>query len=75
MDGSGIETGCGRNFAHLPDRRWPHPASYGTVSGLFPGVNRPGCDVDHKPASRAEVKERVDLHFYFTFKTSWPVLG
>jgi hypothetical protein len=62
MDGPGIETGCGRKFAHLPDRRRAPPSLlwYGyRVS--FPGVNRPGCDVDHKPASSVEVVERVEL--------------
>jgi hypothetical protein len=27
-----------------------------------PGVKRPGCGVNHTPPSRAEVKERVELH-------------
>jgi hypothetical protein len=32
------------------------------VSVSFPGVKRPGRGVDHKPPSRAVVKQRVELH-------------
>ena len=30
--------------------------------GSFPGVKRPGRNVDHPPPSSAEVKERVELY-------------
>ena len=43
-------------------------------TGSFPRVNRPGRGVDHAPASRAEVKERIELYFYSSFGPSWPVL-
>jgi len=36
-----------------------HPASYTMSTGSFPGVKRPGRDVDQPPTSSAEVKERV----------------
>ena len=36
-----------------------HPASYSMGTGSFPGVKRPGCDVDLPPPSIAEAKERV----------------
>ena len=42
---------------------------------VFPGVKRPGRGVDHPSTSRAEVKERVELYFYYSFGPSWPVLG
>jgi hypothetical protein len=32
----------------------------------FPGVKQPEGGVDHPPPFSAEVKERVELHFYFT---------
>ena len=41
-----------------------HPASYTMGTGSFPGVKRPGCDVDHPHSFSAEVKERVELHLY-----------
>ena len=49
-------------------------------TGSFPGIKRPGRDVDHPPPSSAEVKERVELCLYsplvacssstFTFSSS-----
>ena len=44
-------------------------------TGSFPGVKRPGRGVYHPYPSSAEVKERVELHLYFSFRPSWPVLG
>jgi hypothetical protein len=41
-------------------------------TGSFSGVKRPGCGVDHPPASSAEVKERVELHLYSTF---WAIVA
>jgi len=32
---------------------------------FFPGVKRPGRDVDHPTLSSAEVKERLELYLYF----------
>ena len=52
-----------------------HPASYKMCTGFFPGVKRPGRDVDHPTTSSAEVKERVEPHLYSPSGPSWPVLG
>jgi len=41
-----------------------HPVSYTKDIGSFPGVKRPGRDVDHPPPSRTEGKERVELYLY-----------
>ena len=38
-----------------------HPASYKT----FPGVKRPGRDINHPPPCSAEVKEGVKLYIYY----------
>jgi len=35
-------------------------------TGSFPGVKRPGRDVDHPASSSSEVKERVELYLYST---------
>ena len=43
-----------------------HPASYTMGTRSFPGVKRPGGDVDHPLPSRAEAKERVELYIYST---------
>jgi len=43
-----------------------HPASYTMSTGSFPGVKRPGHDVDNPPPSIAEVKEKVELYLYST---------
>ena len=42
---------------------------------LAPGLNWPGCSVDHPPPSSAEVKERVELYLYSLAGSSFPVLG
>jgi hypothetical protein len=52
-----------------------HSASYTMGTGLFSGAMRPGCVVNHPPASSAEVKERVDLYFSSHFGSSRPGLG
>jgi hypothetical protein len=41
------------------------PASYTMRIETFPGVEWPGRDVDHRPPSIAEVKEKVELYLYF----------
>ena len=41
----------------------------------FPWVKMLGCDVDHLPPSRAQVRERVELYTFFPFCGSWPVIG
>ena len=52
-----------------------HPASYTMVTLSFPGLKRPGCDVDHPLPSNAEFKERVELYLHSPFGLSWPILG
>jgi len=50
-----------------------HAASYKMGTGSFPGVKRPGRGVDYPLSSSAEVKEKVELHFYSTSGPSWSV--
>ena len=54
-----------------------HPAFYTVGTGAFAGVKQAGRGADHPPPppSSAEVKERVELHFYSPSGSSWPVLG
>jgi len=51
-----------------------YPASYIMGTGSFPGVKRPGCDIDHPLPSSAKVKER-GLYGSSPSGPSWPVLG
>jgi len=66
--------GGGRFFLHAS-----RPAlvtiqrSYTMGTGSFPGVKRPGCDVNHPTPSSAEVKERVELYLYSPLGPSLPV--
>jgi hypothetical protein len=39
------------------------------------GVKRPGCETDHLPPSRAEVKECVELYLYFPISLRGVVLS
>jgi hypothetical protein len=41
----------------------------------IPGVKRPELGVDHPIASRAEVKERIELYFYSQFGLRGLILG
>jgi len=76
LDGPGIVSSWGARFsASVQTGRGAHPASYTMGTGSFPGVKRPGRDVDHTPPSGAEVRERVELYLYTPFGPSWPVLG
>jgi len=78
LDGPGIESRCGEGeiFRTRPDRPWGPPSLlYDGYRLFFPGVKRPGRDVDHPPSSSAEVKERVELYVYSPSGPSWPVLG
>jgi hypothetical protein len=76
MDGSGIESRCGRDFPH-PSRPAPgpihSPVQWGT--GSFPGVKRPGRGTDHPPPSKRRGHERVELYLYSPSGPSWPVIG
>ena len=49
LDGPGIETRLGARFsATVQTGPGAHPASYTMGTGFFPGVKRPGRDVDHQ---------------------------
>ena len=50
LDGPGFESRCGARFS-TPVKTGPgaHPASYTMGTGSFPGVQRPGRDVDRPP--------------------------
>ena len=62
LDGPGIESRWGaRFFAPFRTGTVAHSASCTVGTGSFPGVNRPGRGVDHRPTSSTEVKERVEL--------------
>ena len=76
LNGPGIETrGGGASFPHPSILiLGPHPASYTTSSGSFPGAKRPGRSVNHPPPFSAVVKERVELNLYSTSVTSWQVI-
>jgi hypothetical protein len=68
--------GGGEIFHTHPDRPWGPPSLlYNGYCVFFPGLKQPGCGVDHQPLPSAEVKERVELYFYFPCGSSWPVLG
>jgi len=76
LEGPGIEYRLGARFSeHVQTGPGAHPVSYTMGTGSFPGVKRPGRDVDHPPTSSAEVEERVDLYLYSRSGPSWPVIG
>jgi hypothetical protein len=72
----GSNAGGGEIFRNLPDRHWNPPSLlYNGYRVSFPGIKRPGRDVDHPPPSSAYVKEIVDLYLYSPSGSSRPVLG
>jgi len=76
LDDLGMESRWRRDFLHpskLALEATQPPVKW--VSGLFPGLKRPGRVIEHSTLSRAEVKERVELNLYSSSGTSWPVLG
>jgi hypothetical protein len=76
LDGPGLESRWGARFSVLIQTGpGAQPAFYTMGTGSFQGVERVGRSVDHPPPSTAEVKERVELYFYSTSGSSWPVLG
>ena len=67
LGGPGIEFRWGACFsASVQTGPEAHPASYTMGTGSFPGVKRPGCDVNHPTPSSAEVEGRVELYIYST---------
>jgi hypothetical protein len=75
LDGPGMESRSGARFS-TPLQTGPeaHPTSYIIGTWSFPGVDRPECGVDHPPPSGAEVNEGVELYFYSSSGSSWPVV-
>jgi hypothetical protein len=73
LDGLGIESRWGRDFAHPSRPPWDPPSHLYRVP--FPAVKRPGHDLKHAPPSSVEVEERVELYLYTSSGPSWPVLG
>jgi hypothetical protein len=73
----GLHCPVGARFsAPVPDRPWGPPIPlYNGYWVSFPGAKRPRRGVNHPPTSSAEVKERVELHFFSPSRPSWPVLG
>ena len=72
----GIESRLGRDFPHPSDSPWVPPSLlYNMYRIFFPGVKRPGRDLDHPPPYSADVKERIELNLYSLSRTSRPVLG
>ena len=54
-------------FLTRPDRPWNPPGCLSKGCQVsFSGAKRPGSSVNHPLPSSTEVKERVDLNFYFT---------
>jgi hypothetical protein len=72
LDRPGIEYQWGEIFRTLPCGL-PSPLYNGYR--IFPGVNLPGCCVDHPNLSSAKNKARVELYIYSPPGPSWPVLG
>jgi hypothetical protein len=58
LDGPGMESRWRRDFS-APAQTDPgaHPVSYTMGTGPFPGVKRPGCDVDHPPHVMPRLKK------------------
>ena len=71
----GSNAGGGEIFRIRPDRPWGPPSLLYNWYLVFPGVKREGRGVDHSLPSRADVKERVELHINSPSGTSWPVIG
>ena len=66
LDGPGIKSCWEARFsAPVQTDSAGHPASYTMCTGFYPGVMPPGRDVDHPHPFSAEVKERVELLFYY----------
>jgi hypothetical protein len=58
----GSNPGGGEIYRIRPDQPGGPPSFlYNGYRVSFPGVKRPGRDLNHPPSSSAEVKERVEL--------------
>jgi hypothetical protein len=52
-----------------------HPASCRVGTMLLPRVKRLEPGLNHQMRSRAEVKERVELHLYWPSVPPWQIIG
>jgi hypothetical protein len=75
LDGPEIESRKGRIFCPIHTGPGAHSASYKMSTGLFPGIKRPGRDVNHPHSTSAEAKERIDLYLYFFSVPSCQIIG
>jgi len=76
LDGLGIKFWCGRDIwyqSRLALRPTQPPIQW--VPGPSWGLSGQGMALTPYPHLSGEVKERVELYFYFPFRPSWPVLG
>ena len=61
----GSNGGGSEIFRTRPHRPCGPPSNiYNGYRVSFPGVKRPGSDVNHPPPSSADVKERINLYLY-----------
>ena len=57
---SDLQRVWGESFCTCPNWPWSPPSLlYNGFRVSFLGVKQPGCDIDYRPSSSAEVKERV----------------
>jgi len=75
MDDRGSNPSGGEIFRNRLLGSWGLPSFYTMGTEYFPGVKRPGLDVDNPTTSSAEVKERVQVHLYSKSGLPWPVIG
>jgi len=69
LDGPGIESRWGTRFSAIVQTGpGAHPATYTMGTGSFPGVQRPGCGVDHPPHLGPRLKKELRY-------TSTPTMG
>ena len=75
LDGPGIESRSGEIFRTCPDRPRGPTSLRHNVYPVFPGGKAAKAWRLPPTPSSAEVKERVELYFYYPSGTSLPVLG
>ena len=76
LNSPGIESLWGGEiFRSRSESLWGPTTLLNNGPGLFPGVKRPVCGVDHPAASRVEVKDRVELYLSSPSAPSWHVAG
>ena len=57
LDGSRFDPWWGQDFPHCPDRPRAHPASCRMGTECFPGVKRPGREIDHPLPTSVQLKK------------------